>query len=36
MPLQPHTPEWYDRLAMLQPGYYYQRNARVPLLEPGG
>ena len=28
MPLQPHTPEWYDRLATLQPGYYYPWRSR--------
>ena len=29
MPLQPHTPEWYDRLATLQPGYYYPWRSRL-------
>lgn len=29
MRLQPHSPEWYDRLATLQRGYYYPWQSRV-------
>jgi SAM-dependent methyltransferase len=29
MRLQPHTPEWYDRLATLQAGYYYPWRSRL-------
>jgi len=29
MALQPHSPEWYDRLATHQDGYYYPWNSQV-------
>jgi SAM-dependent methyltransferase len=29
MPVQPHTSAWYDRLALLQPGYYYPWRSRL-------
>lgn len=32
MPLQPHSNEWYDRLATLQAGYYYPWQSQLPPL----
>ncbi|MBX3083035.1 MAG: methyltransferase domain-containing protein [Anaerolineae bacterium] len=32
MPLKPHSPEWYDRLATLQRGYYYPWRSLLPAL----
>jgi len=32
MSLKPHTPEWYDRLATLQRGYYYPWRSHLPPL----
>ena len=29
MLMQPHTAEWYDRLAALQPGYYHPWRSRL-------
>ncbi len=30
MKLKPHSPEWYDRLAEMQPGYYYPWKSTLP------
>src|SRR5262245_1898292 len=30
MLIRPHSPEWYDRLATLQRGYYYPWKSRLP------
>jgi len=29
MTIRPHAPEWYDRLATLQPGYFYPWKSRI-------
>ena len=29
MTIRPHSPEWYDRLATLQDGYYYPWKSQV-------
>jgi len=32
MSIEPHSPEWYDRLSTLQRGYYYPWKSRLPAL----